>query len=73
MRRCLSCGSRAVMCNEDGQYCKPCMQIHLVEKMFVNLTEMQRPKSTVSAQPRNDLFENEGRESSEAGSDALSR
>lgn len=41
---CLSCGAPAVLMNEDGQYCKDCMQIHLVEKMFVNMTALQRPK-----------------------------
>jgi len=41
---CLSCGAPAVLSNEDGAYCKDCMQIHLVEKMFVNLTKMQRPQ-----------------------------
>jgi hypothetical protein len=37
----MSCGAPAVLVNEDGEYCKSCMQIHLVEKMFVNLTAMQ--------------------------------
>jgi len=44
-RPCVSCGAVAVVSNEDGEYCKACMQLHLVEKMFVNLTAMQRPKS----------------------------
>ena len=41
VRPCVSCGARAVLKNEDGEYCKDCMQIHLVEKMFVNLTKLQ--------------------------------
>lgn len=41
VRPCVSCGARAVLKNEDGEYCKDCMQIHLVEKMFVNLTALQ--------------------------------
>ena len=44
VRPCVSCGAPAVLRNEDGEYCKDCMQIHLVEKMFVNLTAMQKPK-----------------------------
>ncbi len=39
--KCVSCGAPAVLKNYDGEYCKYCMQIHLVEKMFVNLTAIQ--------------------------------
>ena len=41
VRPCVSCGAPAVLKNEDGEYCKDCMQIHLVEKMFVNLTKLR--------------------------------
>ena len=37
---CLSCGAPAVLMNYDGQYCKSCMQIHLLEKMFVQVTKL---------------------------------
>lgn len=42
VRPCVSCGAPAVLKNEDGEYCKDCMQIHLIEKIFVNLTKPQR-------------------------------
>ena len=38
---CVSCGAAAVLSNYDGDYCKDCMQLHLLEKMFVNLTAIQ--------------------------------
>lgn len=38
---CISCGKKAVFICSDGYYCKGCMKIHLVEKMFVNLTAIQ--------------------------------
>ena len=39
--KCIYCGAKAVLSNEDGQYCKDCMQLHLLEKMFVSLTKLQ--------------------------------
>lgn len=41
---CVTCGAPAVLAHEGSVYCKSCMQIHLVEKMFVNLTAMQGPR-----------------------------
>lgn len=38
---CISCGERAVFSCEDGIYCKDCMEIHLLEKMCVQLTKVQ--------------------------------
>jgi hypothetical protein len=38
---CVSCGAPAVLKNYDGEYCQPCMKLHLIEKMFVNLTALQ--------------------------------
>lgn len=37
---CLSCGKPARLSNEDGFYCKDCMEIHLLEKMFVQVTKL---------------------------------
>ena len=42
VRPCVSCGAPAVLRNEDGEYCKDCMQIHLLEKMFVQVTKLSR-------------------------------
>jgi len=39
---CISCGAPAVLENEDGKYCKDCMQVHILEKMFVQLTKLMR-------------------------------
>ncbi len=39
---CISCGAPAQFDHEDGQYCKTCMQLHLIEKAFVQLTKIQR-------------------------------
>lgn len=41
VRPCVSCGARSTMSNHDGDYCKDCMQLHILEKMFVNLTALQ--------------------------------
>ena len=41
VRPCVSCGARATLSNYDGDYCKDCMQLHILEKMFVNLTALQ--------------------------------
>ena len=41
LKLCLSCGKPAVLSNEDGRYCKDCMQIHLLEKMFVQVAKIQ--------------------------------
>ena len=38
---CVTCGAPAILSHEGNVYCKGCMQIHLVEKMFVNLTALQ--------------------------------
>ena len=46
--------------NEDGEYCKACMQIHLVEKMFVNLTAMQRPNFPTTAESRTSPYQKRG-------------
>jgi hypothetical protein len=59
-RPCVSCGARAILSNYDGEYCKDCMQLHILEKMFVNLTAMQRPKTFSAAQPRTSPLETEG-------------
>lgn len=42
--QCVSCGAPAVLKNYHGEYCRDCMQLHILEKMFVNLTAMQKPK-----------------------------
>lgn len=39
VRPCVSCGALAVLKNEDGEYCKTCMEIHLLEKLFVQLNQ----------------------------------
>lgn len=37
---CISCARvPAALCNEDGAYCVDCTKIHLLEKMFVQLTK----------------------------------
>lgn len=41
VKKCISCGERATLSSEDGVYCKDCMQAHLLEKMFVQLTKLQ--------------------------------
>ena len=41
---CISCGKKAVLKNYDGQYCRDCMQFHLLEKMFVSLSSLQGRK-----------------------------
>ena len=41
MTKCVSCGDRAaVLSCEDGAFCKDCMEFHLLEKMFVQLTRL---------------------------------
>lgn len=58
---CLLCGALAVLSNYDGEYCRDCMQIHLVEKMFANLTEMQRPKTNDERLKRKgEIFNHDG-------------
>jgi len=42
--QCVSCGKPAVLKNYDGEYCRDCMQLHILEKMFMNLTQLQKPK-----------------------------
>ena len=41
LKLCLSCGKPAVLSNEDGRFCKDCMQIHLLEKLFVQVAKIQ--------------------------------
>jgi len=65
---CVTCGKPAVAENYDGQYCKDCLQLHILEKMFVNLTALQNPSRR--ERPRNDQSATVGREVSEVTSDA---
>ena len=41
---CISCGGPARVRFNECCYCRPCLQAHLLEKMFVNLTSLDRPK-----------------------------
>ena len=70
VRPCVSCGAVAVASTEDGEYCKDCLQLHIVEKMFLNLTKLQCPGRTL---PLNDHLETDGREFSEGNSAASAR
>ena len=40
---CLSCGKPAKVSHGGNCFCRECIKIHLVEKMFVNLTKLQKP------------------------------
>lgn len=43
---CISCNERpATFSNEDGYYCKDCMQIHILEKLFFNIIKMKGRKN----------------------------
>jgi hypothetical protein len=39
-KKCVSCGDKAVLSSVDGEYCRECMQIHILEQMFYNLIKM---------------------------------
>lgn len=39
--KCLSCGAKASLSNEDGAYCVGCMKLHILEKMFVQLAKLE--------------------------------
>lgn len=46
---CVGCGQPARWQRDGEYYCGECMNLHLLERMLVQLTEMQKPKNDTGA------------------------
>ena len=49
---CISCGKPGRLSNADGVYCADCMKLHLLEKMFVQVTELSGPKHSIDSEAK---------------------